>query len=188
MFFGENVSVPLYLCMLSSVEIRHRSYFQNNIRVVNAFAAGSQVAFWQYAFRQYAKNMFLLFCKNANYFGREMFFQEWKKVFPPPPYHSSISISLHCHSLPLYCCRHHSCRQEDAPDSFIIKCEWLFCSLRSEEVGGGDVRQVEGGWAAWAADWQPMAMVRMSMVGTICPSYDKDNGEGDGWWQQSGTT
>ena len=31
MFSGENVSVPLYLCMLSSVEIRHRSYFQNNM-------------------------------------------------------------------------------------------------------------------------------------------------------------
>ncbi len=28
MFFGENVSVPLYLCMLSFVEIRHRLYFQ----------------------------------------------------------------------------------------------------------------------------------------------------------------
>ncbi len=31
MFCGENVSVPLYICMLSSVEIQHRSYFQNNM-------------------------------------------------------------------------------------------------------------------------------------------------------------
>ncbi len=31
MFWGENVSVPLYLCMISSVDIQHRSYFQNNM-------------------------------------------------------------------------------------------------------------------------------------------------------------
>jgi hypothetical protein len=38
MFCWENVSVPLYLCMLSSVEIQHRSYFQNNIVVINSHA------------------------------------------------------------------------------------------------------------------------------------------------------
>jgi hypothetical protein len=40
MFCGENVSGPLYLCMLSSVEIRHWSYFQNNITISHS------IQFW----------------------------------------------------------------------------------------------------------------------------------------------
>jgi hypothetical protein len=47
-------------------------------------------------------------------------------------------------------------------------------------VGGGDVRQVEGGWVTWAAYRRPMAMMTMSMVAAIFLSYDNDNGKGDG--------
>ncbi len=47
-------------------------------------------------------------------------------------------------------------------------------------MGRGDVRQVDGGWATWAADQRPMAMMTMSMVVMICPSYDNNNGKGDG--------